>query len=151
MQITPTITGPVNAAGRLVLGPANRARLVALFRSFRGEVVDLAVTKHADTRSARANAYYWGVVVKLATAHTGDTAEDFHDEMCARFLARRRIEIVNYQTGEAEEVVIPGRSSRLAVGDFYTFVEQVRQFCAEFLGVVTPDPDPAYWRRQEAA
>jgi len=153
MTISPLdgIPGTVTDAGRLVLAPADRARLSGVLRGLRGKRVDVTVAEHAASRSARANAYYWGVVVKLATAHTGDTPEDFHDEMCARFLTRRRIEIVDYATGEAEELTIPGRSSKLTISDFYTFVEQVRLFCAQFLDVATPDPDPAFWRKRTEA
>ena len=145
------IPGTVTDAGKLVLEPSDRARLSGVLRGLRGQRVDVAVTLHQSSRSGRANAYYWSTVVKLATAHTGDTAQDFHDEMCARFLTRRRIDVLDYATGEATEITVPGRSSKLTISDFYTFVEQVRLFCAEFLGVATPDPDPDFWRKRTEA
>jgi hypothetical protein len=153
MTISPldSIPGTVTDAGKLVFQPSDRARLSGVLRGLRGTRVDVLVVEHRDTRSGKANAYYWSTVVKLATAYTGDTPEDFHDEMCARFLTRRRIEVLDYATGAATEIVIPGRSSKLKIGDFYTFVEQVRLFCAEFLEVSTPDPDPEYWRKRTEA
>lgn len=140
----PPLVATLTAAG--MLPPHFYVGFTRKLRPFAGKAVDITVALHATNRSARANRYYWGVVVALATDHNGDTPEDFHDEMCARFLSRRRITIVDTATGEAVEVAVPRRSSGLSIGDFYRFVEQVRQFCAEFLGVETPDPDPSYWR-----
>lgn len=134
---------------RVQMPTTEAARLSAYLRTLpEGRVVTVTVS---DKRSDRANAYYWGHVVTLACDDIGMDADDFHDEMCARFLSRRQIEIVDRQTGEAEIVTVPGRSSTLSVRDFYEFVERVRRFLAEELDVVTDDPDPAYWRKKEAA
>lgn len=142
---SPALYAVVTASG--TLPPESHVALLRRLKPFAGKAVDIDVTLHAKTRSAQANRYYHGVVVALATDHTGMSPEDFHDEMCARFLTTRRITIVDTATGEAVEVAVPRRSSGLSIGDFYRFVEQVRQFCAEFLGVETPDPDPSYWRQ----
>lgn len=133
-------------ADGLRLEAGTRAALTTWCAARAGQAVVVTVAPHAATRSTQANAYYWGGVVAPACETTGQEPEDFHDEMCARFLTRRRIAVVDDTTGEAEQVAIAGRSSRLRVGDFYRFVEQVRVFVAEFLQVETPDPDPAYWR-----
>jgi hypothetical protein len=145
MTFTGTIQ-PHQRRHRVQMDAQEAARLSAYLRTLpAGRVVTVAVS---DKRSDRASAYYWGVVVKLASEHTGMEPEDLHDEFCARFLTRRQIEVVDYATGEAEQVTVPGRSSSLSVRDFYEFVERVRQFLAEHLDVVTPDPDPSYWRKR---
>lgn len=152
MTFTGTIQPGHGLAKRIQFDTATAAKLNALVgRKPVGTRVDVTVENHDATRSGRANAFYWSTVVKLACEHTGYDPDEFHDEMCARFLTRRQIEIVDRQTGEAEIVTVPGRSSKLSVADFYAFVERVRRFLAEELGVSTPDPDPAHWRKERAA
>ena len=141
----------ISDVGKLSFADGERRCLDRWLQTLRGRAVDVTVVEHEATRSTRANAYYWACVVAPACAHTGDEPEDFHDEMCARFLTRRQITVTDYATGAAEEIVIPGRSSKLPISDFYHFVEQVRQFIGEFLGVTTDDPDPAYWSKRHVA
>ena len=138
----------VSDVGKLRFADAEERCLERWIMSLRGLTVDVTVLEHEETRSTRANAYYWACVIAKACEHTGDEPEDFHDEMCARFLTRRQITITDYATGAAEQVVIPGRSSKLPIANFYHFVEQVRQFIGEFLGVTTEDPDPEYWSKR---
>lgn len=149
--VPPPLTALIDSTGHFVWTDAEKRAYWARIKQLRGQRVTFDFQPEHVTRSTQANAYYWGVVVALATDSNGDDPLDFHDEMCARFLARRRIDVVDRETGEAVEVVIPGRSSKLSIGDFYSFVEQVRLFCSEFLNVETPDPDPAYWRRRTEA
>jgi hypothetical protein len=89
------------------------------------------------------------VLAEMATA-TGHSADEIHDAMCERFLPNesKRVEFFNKQTGEVLTVDVDHRrSSKLTGKAFYEFVEQVRQFAAEFLDVQTEDPNPEYWRR----
>jgi hypothetical protein len=104
------------------------------------------------TRSAKANAYYWSTVLRELAKHSGNTTDEIHDAMCEMFLPneRRHVEFFNRMTGQSLAVEIdPRRSSKLTGGPFYDFVEQVRLWGLEFLGVTTPDPDPNYWRRAQ--
>ena len=120
----------------------------------RGRVVFSMKAAGKQTRSQRANRYYWGQVLTPMSKEgsEGDqTPEEIHDAMCSMFLPdeRKRVEFFNRMTGEQMEVEIdPRRTSKLSGDEFYTFVEQVRKFAAEFMGVVTEDPDPNYWRKR---
>jgi hypothetical protein len=113
-------------------------------------VATVKLATAAAVRSEKANAYYWGcVLAEMATA-TGHSADEIHDAMCERFLPNesKRVEFFNKQTGEVLTVDVDHRrSSKLTGKAFYEFVEQVRQFAAEFLDVQTEDPNPEYWRR----
>ncbi len=108
-----------------------------------------------QTRSQRANRYYWSQVLGPMSKEgsEGDqTPGEIHDAMCSMFLPdeRKRVEFFNRMTGEQMEVEIdPRRSSKLAGDEFFTFVEQVRKFALEFMGVHTEDPDPDYWRKRQ--
>lgn len=130
----------------------NRSQVKAAARDF-GDGTELIVTMEsaADARSARANRYYWGVVLKAVAEHTGQKAETLHEIWCGMFLPNehKRVEFFNRLTGEHLVVETDGRrTSKLTGGPFYDYVEECRVWAAEWLGVTTPDPDPQYWRKR---
>lgn len=114
-------------------------------------VVKAKLASASSVRSQRANAYLWGHVYAEAAKHTGHSADDIHDAMCEKFLPneRKRVEFFSRMTGESLQIETDSRrSSKLAGNKFYDFVEEVRLFLLEFLGVETQDPDPEYWRKR---
>jgi hypothetical protein len=116
-----------------------------------GEMFEIEARELTTTRSAKANRYYWGVVLDLIEQHTGTKADDIHDAMCEQFLPneQKRVAFFNKLTGEELAVdVDTRRSSKLTGMAFYDFVEDVRQWARDFLQVETPDPDPEYWRKR---
>jgi hypothetical protein len=118
-----------------------------------GECFEIVCQDIQTTRSAKANRYYWGVVLKLIAEHTGHKPEAIHDAMCEMFLPdeQARVEFFNRMTGEKLEVQVESqRSSKLNGMAFYDFVEEVRQWARDFLQVDTPDPDPEFWRKRTA-
>ena len=123
-----------------------------------GEEVTCAFTDgsldsvRSHIRSQKANNYLWGHVYVEMAKHTGHSPDDLHDAMCERFLPNehKRVEFYNHMSGEQLTVETDGRrSSKQSPTDFYDFVEQIRAFALEFLGVETQDPDPEYWRRSK--
>lgn len=147
-------SGYMTDAGELRVD--DRETLLAAMRRFPigASVVVRVEVSGKQTRSNRANRYYWSQVLtpmSKANSEGDQTPEEIHDAMCAMFLPdeRKRVDFYNHMTGEHLDVEIDlRRSSRLKSDAFYTFVEQVRKFAAEFLGVVTEDPDPNYWRKR---
>lgn len=115
-----------------------------------GVVVRVTLATPRAVRAVKLNRYYFGHVLRLIADHNGDDVEDLHAFMCARFL-RRRVYVVNKHTGDCEEVEVVDRSSTLDGEAFWEFVLQVRRFAAEFFGVETQDPDPAWRQQQEEA
>lgn len=117
-------------------------------------VVKVKLQSASAVRSARANAYYWSSVLTPMSNEGSDgdqSPEDIHDAMCQMFLPdeQKRVEFLNRMTGETMTVETDGRrTSKLKGDEFYTFVEKVRKFALEFMGVETEDPDPNYWRRR---
>lgn len=112
-------------------------------------VVRVTLATPRALRTVKLNRYYFGHVLRLIAETNGDTLDDLHDQMCARFLTRR-VTVVSPRTGEVHELELVGRSSTLDPDEFWAFVLQVRLFAAEFFGVDTHDPDPA-WRGKPVA
>lgn len=141
-----------NEAGKLQAFTS--AQIRATLKQHAGTPIEVRIRRHKATRSERANRYLWGVVYKLLAKENEQTPEDFHDAMCAMFLPdeKKRVEFFNKMTGECLTVEIdPRRSSKLKGDEFYDFVERVRLWGLEFLGVITPDPDKDYWRKRSEA
>jgi hypothetical protein len=153
----PIFRGDISHEGAFRLADAERSARQTYFRTLAGKRVDIIVREHRAARSEQANAYYWSCVLTPISESTsaGDQApEEIHDAMCAMFLPdeKKRVEFINRFTGESIEVEVDGkRSSKLKGDEFYRFVEQVRKFALETLGVHTEDPDPHYWRKQRRA
>jgi len=151
--VVPVFRGRISEDGRFGLLEAERPARQRYFRTLAGKTVDIRVTEHQNDRSARANAYYWGHVLDTMSKDGSDgdqSPEEIHDAMCTMFLLdeRKQAEVFNHMTGEMLAVNTDGRRSSKLKGDaFYTFVEKVRKFALEFMGVVTEDPDPECWRR----
>jgi len=107
----------------------------------------LTVERESATRSPQANAYYWGVVVKSLADHTGYTPDETHDVLKIKFLPKD----VALRTGTGTviaEFVIGGSTRALSVGEFYDYVERIRQWAFDALEVDIPPGDPA-WRGKE--
>lgn len=143
-----------DAEGRLL--DEQRGRILAHGRKYAGVGLDIIIRAHdaRKLRSEKANNYYWSTVLPLLAAENEQTSEEVHDAMCAMFLPNeaKRVEFFNRLTGESLTVdVDTRRSSKLHGGAFYDFVERVRLWGVEFLGVITPDPDPEYWRKRKSS
>lgn len=107
----------------------------------------LTIEREAATRSPQANAYYWGVVVRLLADHTGHTPDETHDVLKIMFLPKD-VAIAS-QVGEVvAEFVIGGSTTGLTIGQFADYVDRIRQWAFEQLDVSIPPGDPE-WRERE--
>lgn len=136
--------------GILKMTEASRAAMARAMKGFKRGHVDVIVRPHFVKRSSRANRYYHGPVLNAIVLETEQDHDSIHDVMCEKFIPPQTVTFVNKHTGETEERQVPGRSSRLSVSEFYHFVEQVRLWAAEWLGITIEDPDPE-WRRLDEA
>lgn len=147
----------VDADGRFGWLESEKGARLAYVRGLAGKELGVRIEEWRDARSIQANNYYWGCVLTpmSESGSAGDQSpEEIHDAMCARFLPdeHKRVAFFNAMTGDRLEVEIDTRrSSKLKGDEFYDFVEKVRKFALEFMGVVTEDPDPLYWRKRSAA
>lgn len=97
----------------------------------------------ARKRSLAQNSYYWGCVVPLVReglVNNGfrevKTNEDAHEVMKALFLKRK---IKNEESGDIIE--INGSTQKLTTVEFMTYLEEIAQWAASYLGLHVPEPN----------
>lgn len=112
---------------------------IQLKRMRDGEV-RISVERLTATRSHLQNRWYWGVIVDLLSQHTGYTADEMHDVLKAKFIPKR-IAVADGNGRVRGEFVIGGSTARLDKIEFGEYCEHIREWAADELGVVIPDPD----------
>jgi hypothetical protein len=120
----------------------------------------VSIEQVKSSRSTEANAYYWGVVVSAISERTGYEPEEVHEYICGSHWGWKDkrvpktprnplgVESVPLRTTTTNE---HGKRAVLGKMAFWEFVEFARRFAAEKLGLVVPDPDPAYRETQRVA
>lgn len=132
-------------------------RAIKLWAAQHGDGTELVykIDVAEATRSARANAYYWSVVVKAAHDHSGQSEDDIHEFWTAKFIPceKKRLEFFNKMTGQVADAgeIDARRSSKLNRMEFFDYVELCRGWLVDFLGVTTPAPDPDWRSKKRAA
>jgi hypothetical protein len=133
--------------GKLHVGASARAAMQEALLVWPDGPATLSVAREQATRSVQANAYYWAVVVQALADYTGHTPDEVHDILKIKFLPKD----VAIATGTGEvvaEFVLGGSTTQLTVGQFYDYIERIRQWAFDELEVDIPPGDPA-WRTRE--
>ena len=103
----------------------------------------LITIKSVKHRTLPQNAYYWGVVVPMVFSGLRDagfndvkTKDDAHSIMKHLFLKRKIVNQVNDDCIEIE-----GSTAELKTVEFNTYLEEIWQWAAEYLGISIPQPN----------
>jgi hypothetical protein len=105
-----------------------------------GWELEVTVKRLRATRSQQQNRYYWSVVVQLLADHTGYTPDEIHDVLKMRFIPKR-LAVADGNGVIHDEFVLGGSTREMTTLEFGEYLESVRQWAAETLDVVIPDPD----------
>lgn len=123
--------------GKLVLDNARWFR--GMLQQYSDVAVVVTLERKKSSRSKEQMGYLWGVVYEHISEHTGHTPEDLHDIFKAKYLRRKKL----WRGGE---LVTIGSTSELSSNEMAEFLTNVILEANE-LGIVVPEPDPAYqWR-----
>jgi len=147
---------PILISGRLEHGrlELDRGRLAALLRGAPDSEVSITIEKLSATRSIQQNAYYWGVLLATIAAETGQPAADLH-EFCKAKFNGRPVVVLDRAGTIAGEQWIAGSTTQLNRIEFGEYMDQIQAWAGAELGIVIPDPDPAWrdpaWREAEVA
>lgn len=124
--MTPTFRAKV-VKGKLLL--EDREYFDNHIRSLDGDV-QVIVRKPIKQRSNQENRYYWGVVVKLLSEHTGYSDDEMHDALRMLFLK-----------DHAEGLPTLKSTASLSTVDFEDYMSKVRQWASQELQVYVPEPN----------
>lgn len=116
-----------------------KRRVMSSIGSMKG-LYKVQVAPKRDTRSTRANAYYWAVVVRPFFELLRD------QEPCVTESLQAHVELKRNVLG-TKPVVVGGITCRIVktthdmtTAEFYDYVDRARAFLYEKVGIVTPDP-----------
>lgn len=96
-----------------------------------GRRVEITVDEERRKRTNNQNAYYWGICIKLIADHTGAEPEEIHEALKLHFCQKRFV----------GNLVAPSSTARLDTIDFETYLEKVRVWAQQELGVSIPLPN----------
>lgn len=129
--------------GRLEM--RNRKAVLAQLSRMRDCEVVITIEPRKAARSQQQNRWYWGVIIDLLSEHTGFSPEEMHEVCKAQFLPKK-LAVADGNGVIHGEFVIGGSTTKLNKLEFGEYCERIRQWAAEDLGVVIPDPDTgAMW------
>lgn len=116
--------------------------------SFEGKRVEVTIQKAKKKRTTPQNAYYWGVVIPILQQGLADVGylynKDATHELIKRHVAETEPgaiveEIVIEKTGEVLSRI--RSTSELSTSEFMDYLEIIKQFASESLGVYIPEPN----------
>jgi hypothetical protein len=120
----------------------NRELLSDVIKSLEGKDIIITIEKRRKKRSNPQNAYYFGLVIPLMKQgfynslgeHVG--TDEIHTFLKNRFLFK---EIVN--ENNAEIIKMPQSTTELSTIQFEEYLDKIREFGLEFLGITIPLPN----------
>jgi hypothetical protein len=124
--VQPILYGKVEK-GKLVLD--HPEQLVVRLASLEGKRIELIVRKETTTRSNQQNKYMWGVVYAIISEQTGYDPEQVHDAMKVKFASK------HLDNG----LVITERTSKMDTARMTQYIDDIKRWAAEFLGLYIPD------------
>lgn len=132
--------GFITPEGKLDL--VSRRQFARLCASMRQGPVTVEVAIARSKHSQKARGYYRGVVLKLASEHTGYDPHELH-ELFKRMFSEP---IIREVCGQQVEIWTTAEDDSQ---EFFDFVEAARRYLLTDLGVETPDPDPRWKEKVE--
>jgi hypothetical protein len=114
-----------------------QSRLTNLISTLNNQKVELILRKDNKKRTLNANAYYWGVIIKLLSNYTGYESEEMHEILKYKFLG---YEIVDFR---GEKIVKINSTKNLDKDKFQEYVQKCVRW-GNSLGVEFPSPDEIY-------
>ena len=133
MSYTARHAGRVDDKGQLVLSDPTTWR--AAVAKHKGRDVWVTVVRQQHMRSPNANRYYWGVVVEEIGGFIGESRDETHELLKARFLKPRQIELL-----DGQHLEMPPSTRLLTVEQFAEYIRDVKTWAAQFLGLSIPEP-----------
>ena len=105
-------------------------------KRYNGKAIEITVKEYLPNRSNPLNQYYWGVVIKLLSEHTGFDKDETHELMKGMYL-KTKLEV----NGKLYDSV--KSTTKINNKQMLIYIEKIKQFASETLEVYIPDPHEA--------
>jgi len=105
-------------------------------KSLSGDVVVL-VKEGRPKRSTQQNKYYWSVICRIISEHTGYTPEEVHEFYKETFLTDRKLITI----GKDEREIEKATTTRLSTKEFEEYCENIRRHASVELNLNIPEPN----------
>jgi hypothetical protein len=128
--------GSVNVVGELKL--QNRGRFEQDLKHFPACDVVIIIKPRAK-RSSEQNRYYWGVVVHEITVRLRELGNEVTPEMVHEFLKGKFNKTTVYAKDD-EFIEMAQSTTELNKEEFSAYVEQIKRWAADIIGIYIPDP-----------
>lgn len=131
------MTSGIVEGGKLKL--RNQKAFQAAMDAFVDGEVRVTIERARATRSEQQNRWYWGVIMKHLSEHTGYTPDELH-EYCKQRFNSKKVAFCDDNGVVKDEETIGLSTTRLNKITFGEYCESIRQWAAEDLHVNIPDP-----------
>lgn len=146
MRLAEYVTSGSVTAGKLLV--RNRKAFTTAMATFPDGEVLVTIERARATRSLEQNAWYFGVILKVLSEHTGYGVDELH-EYCKQRFNPKRLALVDAHGEIVDSQAIGQSTTKLNKVTFGEYCEQIRQWAASELGCAIPDPDPN-WKESAA-
>lgn len=111
----------------------DRSGFTDVVHSLDDKDIVIEIGEFKPTRTNRANAYYWGVVLKCISDDSGHDPESLHEHFKRKFLTPLIVTIMDEETKIYTTRTLDSQ-------EFWDYVERVRVFAGEFFNIIIPAP-----------
>jgi hypothetical protein len=126
--MNPTFSGHV-ADGKVKI--RDRPLFLKYLASLEGKAVQITVGREVRRRTLPQNAYLWGVVYKLISETTGHTPDELHAAFKYMYSPKAVV----------GSLVVPKSTRTHDTLEMTEYIERIRQWAVETLGMNIPDPE----------
>lgn len=96
--------------------------------------VELVIKKRKRTRTLNQNRYYWGVIVKLLSNHTGYSDDEMHEALKSLFLSHP-------MQLASRNISVNKSTASLSTKEFEDYMDQIRGWAQVELNCYIPLPN----------
>lgn len=107
--------------------------LMKYLRGLEQQRVEVIIRKPKTKRSDLQNNYYWGVVLEILSKELGYDQDELHEILKYKFLKIESTLGMEYIRS----------TTKLTTGEFEEYLEKIKRWAAEFLGINIPNPNEA--------
>ena len=113
--------------------------------AFESKDVLLFVVEREPTRRARANAYYWAVIVKETSSFTGYRPDEIHETFKTQLLPPVIVHTLDFKSGQKIAEYQKGSTRKLSIKDHREFTELCMNYVHDEISQEIIFPEPKKW------